>query len=65
MREPEQRPTFHQEGRERGPALVLALGTTLSPVELDEYQPLFDNAKKLRALLAELQERGDSAVSLP
>jgi hypothetical protein len=40
VREPEQRPTFHQEGRERGPALVLALGTTLSPVELDEYQPL-------------------------
>jgi hypothetical protein len=36
---------IHQEGRERGPALVLALGTTLSPVELDEYQPLFDNAK--------------------
>jgi hypothetical protein len=24
--------------------------------ELAEYQPLFDNAKKLRALLAELQD---------
>ena len=28
----------------------------LSPAELAEYQPLFDNAKKLRALLAELQD---------
>ena len=28
----------------------------LSPGELAEYQPLFDNAKKLRALLAELQD---------
>jgi hypothetical protein len=28
----------------------------LSPAELSEYQPLFDNAKKLRALLAELQD---------
>ena len=28
----------------------------LTPAELDEYQPLFDNARKLRALLAELQE---------
>src|SRR5690349_4300515 len=28
----------------------------LSPAELTEYQPLFDNAKKLRALLAELQD---------
>jgi len=27
----------------------------LSPAELAEYQPLFDNAKKLRALLADLQ----------
>ena len=26
------------------------------PRELAEYQPLFDNAKKLRALLAELQD---------
>ena len=35
-------------------------GTTvtrrLTPRELAEYQPLFDNAKKLRALLAELQD---------
>jgi hypothetical protein len=28
----------------------------LSPAQLAEYQPLFDNAKKLRALLAELQD---------
>ncbi len=28
----------------------------LTPSELAEYQPLFDNAKKLRALLAELQD---------
>jgi hypothetical protein len=28
----------------------------LTPDELAEYQPLFDNAKKLRALLAELQD---------
>ena len=28
----------------------------LSPRELAEYQPLFDNARKLRALLAELQD---------
>ena len=28
----------------------------LTPRELDEYQPLFDNARKLRALLAELQD---------
>jgi hypothetical protein len=28
----------------------------LAPRELAEYQPLFDNAKKLRALLAELQD---------
>jgi hypothetical protein len=28
----------------------------LSPAELTDYQPLFDNAKKLRALLAELQD---------
>jgi hypothetical protein len=28
----------------------------LTPRELTEYQPLFDNAKKLRALLAELQD---------
>ncbi|HKM82069.1 MAG TPA: DUF6788 family protein [Candidatus Acidoferrum sp.] len=28
----------------------------LSPAELAEYQPLFDNAKKLRALLSELQD---------
>jgi hypothetical protein len=27
----------------------------LTPRELAEYQPLFDNARKLRALLAELQ----------
>ena len=27
----------------------------LTPAELADYQPLFDNAKKLRALLAELQ----------
>jgi hypothetical protein len=27
----------------------------LSPDQLAEYQPLFDNAKKLRALLADLQ----------
>jgi hypothetical protein len=26
------------------------------PRELAEYQPLFDNARKLRALLAELQD---------
>ena len=35
-------------------------GTTvtrrLTPRELAEYQPLFDNAKKLRALLSELQD---------
>ena len=28
----------------------------LTPAELAEYQPLFDNAKKIRALLAELQD---------
>jgi hypothetical protein len=28
----------------------------LSPAELADYQPLFDNAKKLRALLSELQD---------
>jgi hypothetical protein len=28
----------------------------LTPAELTEYQPLFDNARKLRALLAELQD---------
>ena len=28
----------------------------LSPAELTSYQPLFDNAKKLRALLSELQD---------
>jgi Family of unknown function (DUF6788) len=28
----------------------------LSPAEAAEYQPLFDNAKKLRNLLAELQD---------
>jgi hypothetical protein len=28
----------------------------LTPAELAEYQPLFDNAKKLRALLAKLQD---------
>ena len=28
----------------------------LTAAELAEYQPLFDNAKKLRALLAELQD---------
>jgi Family of unknown function (DUF6788) len=28
----------------------------LTPAELAEYQPLFDNAKTLRALLAELQD---------
>ena len=27
----------------------------LTPAQLAEYQPLFDNARKLRALLAELQ----------
>ena len=27
-----------------------------NPRELAEYQPLFDNAKRLRALLAELQD---------
>jgi len=28
----------------------------LTPAELAEYQPLFDNAKKLRGLLSELQD---------
>jgi hypothetical protein len=28
----------------------------LSPAELTKYQPLFDNAKKLRALLADLHD---------
>ena len=28
----------------------------LTPAELAEYQPLFDNAKKLRTLLGELQD---------
>ena len=28
----------------------------LTPAELADYQPLFDNAKKLRALLTELQD---------
>jgi hypothetical protein len=28
----------------------------LTPAELAEYQPLFDNAKKLRTLLTELQD---------
>jgi hypothetical protein len=28
----------------------------LTPAELTEYQPLFDNAKKLRALVAEMQD---------
>src|SRR6185437_15908468 len=28
----------------------------LTPAQLADYQPLFDNARKLRALLAELQD---------
>src|SRR5579863_3631223 len=28
----------------------------LTPAELADYQPLFDNARKLRALIAELQD---------
>ena len=28
----------------------------LSPAELADYQPLFDNARKIRTLLAELQD---------
>ena len=28
----------------------------LAPAELAEYQPMFENAKKLRALLSELQD---------
>ena len=28
----------------------------LTPAELAEYQPLFDNARKIRGLLAELQD---------
>ena len=28
----------------------------LTPAELADYQPLFDNAKKIRALLTELQD---------
>ena len=28
----------------------------LTPAQLAEYQPLFDNAKRIRALLAELQD---------
>ncbi len=28
----------------------------LTPAELADWQPLFDNAKKMRTLLAELQE---------
>lgn len=28
----------------------------LTPTELTDWQPLFDNAKRIRALLAELQE---------
>jgi hypothetical protein len=28
----------------------------LTPAQLAEYQPLFDNARKLRALLAQLQD---------
>ena len=28
----------------------------LSPAELAEYQPLFDNARKIRSLLCELQD---------
>ena len=30
--------------------------TPVTPAQLAEYQPLFDNAKKLRALLADLQD---------
>ena len=36
--------------------LGLAGTGMLTPAELAEYQPLFDNAKKVRALLAELQD---------
>jgi hypothetical protein len=37
----------------------------LTPAELAEYQPLFDNAKKLRALLAELQDLTMAMISEP
>ena len=37
-------------------AFASLVGKTLTPAQLAEYQPLFDNAKKLRALLAELQD---------
>ncbi len=41
-----------------GPALPGTLTVTrrLTPAELADWQPLFDNAKKMRTLLAELQQ---------
>ena len=44
---------YHQWTRKIGGKTVTR---KLTPAELAEYQPLFDNAKKLRALLAELQD---------
>ena len=42
-------------------SVIVGTGAALPPrrvtnAELAEYQPLFDNAKKLRALLSELQD---------
>ena len=37
----------------------------LTPAQLAEYQPLFDNAKKLRALLSELQDLTLDIIEAP
>ena len=37
----------------------------LTDAELDDYQPLFDNARKLRGLLAELQDLTLAIVEAP
>lgn len=37
----------------------------LSPEELTDYQPLFDNARKLRELIAQLQELTLELVDVP
>ena len=39
-----------------GAVLLKTITRRLTPAELAEYQPLLHNAKKLRALLSELQD---------
>ena len=36
--------------------------TTLSPAQLERYRPLFDNTKRLRALISELETLSAEAV---